>query len=59
MTDHDVIERRLAELDERLRFLDRNPTLPGGEFEYRQTLWQWAQLDARREALRRGREWAR
>lgn len=54
VTDQERIERRLADLDERIHWLDRNPTVPGGQWEYQQLLWQWAQLDARREALRRG-----
>ena len=47
------LEARLVRLDERMRFLEANPTVPGGEWEYREAMREWAMVDARLERLRR------
>lgn len=51
------LEARLVRLDEQMRFLEANPTIPGGQWEYREAMREWALIDARIERIRRELGW--
>jgi hypothetical protein len=53
VTDQERLAERLARIEERVRYLEVNPTLPGGEWEYREALREWVRTDTRLDALRR------
>lgn len=53
------LEARLARVEERVRWLEQHPTLPGGDWDYREALREWVAIDARLEALKRELEWTK
>lgn len=51
------LEARLVRLDEQMRWLERNPTVPGGQWEYQEAMREWAAIDARIARIRRELGW--
>jgi hypothetical protein len=47
------LEARLVRLNELIRFLERNPLVPGGQREYEAAIREYQAVDARIERLRR------